>query len=125
MIFLNRRTKVFAWAGTVDLRKSFDSLFSLVRDALSQDPLSGHVFLFVNRGRTRCKALYWDGTGLVLICKRLEQGNFTRFNEAYGHIEMTESEFGLFFEGADLNRRFIDSPNEYNSKKELAEGSRV
>jgi transposase len=123
MIFLNRRTKIYAWAGGVDLRKSFDSLFALVRDELSRDPLSGHVFLFVNRNRTSCKALYWDGTGLVLICKRLEKGNFTRFNEAYGHIEMTESEFGLFFEGADLNRRFIESPTEYFSKKELAVGS--
>jgi transposase len=125
MIFLNRRTKVFAHAGAVDLRKSFDSLFALVRDALNRDPLSGHVFLFVNRVRSSCKALYWDGTGLVLICKRLEKGVFTQFNEAHGHIEMTESEFGLFFEGADLNRRFIESPAEYFSKKEVAEGSRV
>ena len=88
----------------------------MARDVLRRDPLSGHVFLFVNRKRTTCKALYWDGTGIVLLAKRLEDGTFTRFNEAYGHIEMTEAEFALFIEGADLNKRFIESRQDFRNE---------
>ncbi|MBK8204610.1 MAG: IS66 family insertion sequence element accessory protein TnpB [Bdellovibrionales bacterium] len=42
---------------------------------MNQDPLSGHLFVFINSRRTSIKCLYWDGTGLVLLCKRLDQGN--------------------------------------------------
>lgn len=86
----------------------------MVRDVLKEDPLSGHLFLFVNRKGNACKCLYWDGTGLVILSKRLEQGQFSRFNENVDRIEMTAAEFALFFEGADLARRFIESPAEYS-----------
>ena len=115
MLTLNRRTKIYACATPTDMRRSFDSLFTMARDVLRQDPLSGHVFLFVNKKRTTCKALYWDGTGIVLLAKRLEDGTFTRFNEAYGHIEMTEAEFALFIEGADLNKRFVESRKTFST----------
>tara|TARA_B100001248_G_C27398010_1_gene467216 strand:+ start:5493 stop:5837 length:345 start_codon:yes stop_codon:yes gene_type:complete len=80
---------------------------------LEEDAMSGHVFLFVNRKRTTCKALVWDGTGFMLICKRLESGQFTRFNEAHNRIEMTGSEFSLFLEGSDIKKRFIESRLEF------------
>ena len=111
MISFNGRTKVFAATGAVDLRKSFDTLFAYCRDHIRKDPLSGHVFLFMNKDRDRLKALFWDGTGLVLICKRLEEGRFTKLNSFQGDtVEMTASEFALLFEGADLNGRFINRP---------------
>jgi len=57
--------------------------------------------------------LYYDGTGLVIISKRLERGVFSKINPCYpGEVTLTEAEFGLFFEGADLEKRFIDSPKE-------------
>lgn len=46
------------------MRKGFDGLYGLVRDRLGQDPLSGHLFLFANRTRSRLKVLVWDGSGL-------------------------------------------------------------
>lgn len=114
MISFSGRTKIFAATQGVDLRKSFDSLFAYCRDVIQKDPLSGHVFLFLNKSRDRLKALLWDGTGLVLLCKRLEKGHFTRLNTLSGAtIEMTPSEFALLFEGADLSRRFVESPQKY------------
>ena len=95
------------------MRASYDSLFNRVKTLLAKDPFSGHLFLFVNRGRTTCKCLYYDGTGFVIISKRLEQGTFSRINPLYEReIVLTEAEFGLFFEGANLEKRFIDSPAE-------------
>lgn len=95
------------------MRASYDSLFNRTKTVLEKDPFSGHLFLFVNRRRTSCKCLYYDGTGLVIISKRLEEGLFSRINPAYRReIVLTEAEFGLFFEGANLEKRFIDSPRE-------------
>lgn len=113
MIALNRRTKIFVCREPTDMRSSYDSLFHRVKTVLSKDPFSGHLFLFVNRRRTTCKCLYYDGTGLVILSKRLERGTFSRVNPLYEReVVLTEAEFGLFFEGANLEKRFIDSPEE-------------
>jgi len=113
MIALNRRTKVYLSKDPTDMRASYDSLFLRARDVLKGDPFSGHLFVFLNKRRTCCKCLYYDGTGLVLICKRLEQGLFARVNPFHsGDIILTQAEFGIFFEGSDLNKRFIESPRE-------------
>jgi len=113
MIALNRRTKIFVCKEATDMRASYDSLFAMVKAVLQRDPFSGHLFLFVNRSRTTCKCLYWDGTGLVILSKRLEKGTFSRINPLYDkELVLTEAEFGLFFEGANLEKRFIDSPEE-------------
>ena len=80
---------------------------------LIQDPLSGHLFVFINSKRTSIKCLYYDGTGLVLLCKRLERSTFSRLNPMYrGEIVLTAAEFALFFEGADFEKRFIESLRE-------------
>jgi transposase len=113
MIALNRRTKIFVCKDPTDMRSSYDSLFARVKTVLQKDPFSGHLFLFINAKRTTCKCLYYDGTGLVIISKRLEAGTFSQINPFYKEeIILTEAEFGLFFEGADLKKRFIDSPRE-------------
>jgi transposase len=97
----------------VDMRASYDSLFCKVKETLNQDPFSGHLFVFINAKRNSCKCLYYDGTGLVLICKRLEKGNlFFKVNPFYDkEIILSQAEFNLFFEGADMNKRFIESPS--------------
>jgi transposase len=70
-------TRVFVATAPVDLRGSFNTLFALTQSVLQQDPLSGHWFVFTNRPRTRVKILFWDGSGLWVCAKRLEQGRFT------------------------------------------------
>jgi transposase len=93
------------------MRASYDTLFAKSRDILKQDPFSGHIFVFMNAKRTSCKCLYYDGTGLVIVAKRLEKGTFSKINPYYdGDIVLSQAEFSLFFEGADLRKRFIESP---------------
>lgn len=59
-----------------DMRKSFDGLSGLVHSKMGRDPLSGDVFIFLNRRRTHIKLLVWDRSGFVLYYKRLEEGTF-------------------------------------------------
>ena len=95
------------------MRASYDTLFSKAKGVLSQDPFSGHLFLFISRRRTSIKCLFYDGTGFVIVAKRLERGLFSRINPMFkGEVTLTAAEFALFFEGADLEKRFIDSPSE-------------
>jgi len=99
------------------MRASYDTLYSKARDVLNQDPFSGHLFVFINSRRNCIKCLYYDGTGLVLLCKRLERSTFSKINPMFrGEIVLTAAEFALFFEGANLEKRFIDSPREINKK---------
>src|SRR5450756_881412 len=65
-------TRIYRAAGATDMGKGFEGLYGLVRDRLSCDPLSGHVFLFSNAQRNRLKLLFWDGSGLWVCAKRLE-----------------------------------------------------
>lgn len=113
MISFNRRTRVFVCKEPTNMRASYDTLFEKVKKVLAQDPMSGHLFVFLNARRTTCKCLYYDGTGLVIISKRMERGLFSRINPMYEkELSLTPAEFSLFFEGADLEKRFIDSPSE-------------
>ena len=95
------------------MRASYDTLFAKVKGVLNQDPFTGHMFLFINSRRTSIKCLFYDGTGFVLLCKRMQDGLFSRINPMFkGEVTLTAAEFALFFEGADLEKRFIDSPRE-------------
>lgn len=105
MINLPHPVRVFLHSPPTDLRKGFDALSGLVTTAFSQDPTSGHLFLFVNRRRDRLKILYWDrGDGLAIWYKRLETGSFqlpTAAREAVS-IEMTPTQLSLILSGIDL-----------------------
>jgi transposase len=69
------------------------------------------MFLFVNKNNNRIKVLYYDGTGFVIIAKRLDKGRFSQFNQHYRKdVILTQAEFSLYFEGASINKRFIESP---------------
>src|SRR5579863_10554237 len=74
MFGIGPATRIYLATGSTDMRKGFEGLYGLVRDRLSCDPLSGHVFLFSNAQRNRLKLLFWDGSGLWVCAKRLEKG---------------------------------------------------
>ncbi len=77
-MILTHSVKVCLATQPCDLRKSFDTLSVVVRDELREDPLSRKVFVFLNRQGDRVKLLYWDGSGLWIMTKRLERGKFCR-----------------------------------------------
>ena len=85
------------------MRKGFEGLYGLVRDTLGHDPLSGHVFLFTNRSRSRVKALFWDGSGLWVCTKRLEKGRFRWPASADDvSVRMRPEELTMLLSGLDL-----------------------
>ena len=115
MIGSTRQLAVFAFGGPIDMRKGFDGLAAVVTQQLSRDPLSGDVFLFVNRTRKRAKVLLWDGTGLCIYAKRLEKGRFAclwRDHEG-DTVRLTMSELALFIEGSSLVGRMKLSPDPF------------
>jgi len=107
-----RGVQVFAYGEPVDMRKSFDTLSALVEGGMKRKVLTGDVFLFVARNRKRAKVLYFDGTGLCLLAKRLEKGCFARMHAVVGEREvtMTLSELSLFIEGSEAIGRAPLSP---------------
>lgn len=112
MIGSTRQLRVFAFDEPVDMRRGFDGLHALVTQSLGRDVLQGDVFLFVSRTRKRAKALFWDGTGLCIYAKRLEQGRFAApwAKESTGPMEMTMSELALFLEGSTAIGKLRLSP---------------
>lgn len=106
MFGLTTATRVFVAPGATDMRKGFDGLFGLVRDALGEDPLSGHLFLFANRDRTRVKVLVFDGSGLWVCSKRLEKGRFAwpKAAEGQARITMRAEELTMLLSGIDLSQ---------------------
>ena len=100
-------TRIFLAAGATDLRKRFEGLRDLVRHRFQEDPLSGHLFVFANRHRTRLKVLYWDGSGLWVCAKRLQQGCFSwpaTATEETGALRIVAEELTLLLSGIDLDK---------------------
>ena len=92
------------------MRASYDTLFAKAKGVLMKDPFSGHLFVFINSRRTSIKCLFYDGTGWVILSKRMERGLFSRINPMRtGEVTLTAAEFALFFEGANLESRFLTS----------------
>lgn len=95
--------RVFLCTSPADMRKGFDTLAAMVQEYLGYDPLSGHLFLFVGRGRDRIKILYWDRDGYALWYKRLEEGTFRLPSKNTGKsVELKASELAMLLAGIDL-----------------------
>lgn len=101
MLIPEGQVRVWLYGQPTDMRKSFDGLSALVHTKLAEDPVSGQLFVFINRRRTQLKVLYFDRSGYCVWAKRLEQG---RFHPPVGgrkqRLEWTE--FKLILEGIDL-----------------------
>jgi transposase len=77
MLSLPAQMRVFVAVEPVDMRKQFDGLWAVARERLGEDPKGGAIFAFTNKKRTRLKLLYFDGTGVWVFAKRVEQGRLT------------------------------------------------
>lgn len=105
MLMLPPSVHIYLCAQPIDLRKSFDGLSAATRFVLAEDPLSGHLFVFLNRRADRVKLLVWDRNGFLLIAKRLERGVFRRPRDAQSgarHVSLEAAELALMLEGIDL-----------------------
>ena len=103
MIMLPSAVRIFLCTRPTDLRKSFDGLTGLVQECFGQDPLTGHLFLFINRRRDRIKILYFDRDGLAIWYKRLEAGSFEMPATAERDgIELQPAQLAMILSGIDL-----------------------
>lgn len=101
MIGLPAGTRVWLAAGLTDMRRGFDGLAALVQSALTQDPFSGHVFVFRGKRGDIIKLLWWDGQGMCLFAKRLEKGRFIWPQAQSGTVAMTPAQLSMLLEGID------------------------
>ena len=99
-------TRIWLAAEPTDMRCGFDRLAEQVRSVISQDPLSGHLFLFRSRRAERLKVLTWDRDGYVLWYKRLEQGVFKlpRLSTGTRSVELRPSELAMILDGIDMTK---------------------
>lgn len=104
MIGLPSGTRIWLAAGVTDMRRGFDGLAAIVQDRLDGDPFGGHVFVFRGRRGDRLKVLWWDGDGLCLFAKRLEQGRFVWPNAAEGRVHLSVAQLSMLLEGIDWRR---------------------
>jgi transposase len=102
MLSLPPAVRIYLCREPTDMRWGFDGLAGLVEQTLKQDPLSGHLFVFLNRRCDRIKVLYWDRDGFALWYKRLEKGTF-RFPAGDGAaVEVRSADLAMILEGIDL-----------------------
>jgi transposase len=105
MITPPANTQVWLAAGVTDMRKGFDGLSALVQTHLAQHPFSGHLFVFRGRRGDRIKVLWWDGFGLCLLYKRLENGRFSWPQASSGTVLLTSTQLLMLLEGIDWRRK--------------------
>lgn len=118
MIGAHGRVPVFAYRRPADLRKGFEGLSALVREALVQDPLSGALYLFTNQRRTTAKVLHFDGTGLGLYIKKLARGRFAALwdDSTPASLSLTRTELDLFLQGSHLVGKMALAPAPMSEK---------
>lgn len=106
MLTLAPTVKVYLARGTTDLRKGFDGLAGAVRELMSQDPASGHLFVFRGRRRHLVKILYWDGSGFWVLAKRLARGTFAwpAVDDDRQVVELRADQLSALLGGVDLDR---------------------
>ena len=105
MLTLPPSVRIYFAVAPVDGRKGMDALAGLAQTVLEQDPLTGHLFAFLNRRRDALRVLFWDRTGWMLVSKRLARGCFhlpTTPAEGASHLEIEGAELALILEGIDL-----------------------
>lgn len=88
----------------IDFRKGAEGLAALVREAMRADPFSGVVYVFRAKRADRVKLIYWDGSGMVLVAKRLEDGKFRWPNVRDGVMRMSAAQLQALLEGLDWRR---------------------
>jgi len=119
MFYPESQVNIWLYRQPVDMRKSYDGLSALVKNHLLENPLSGQLFVFINRRRTHIKVLYFDRSGYCIWMKRLEQGQF-RYRMSKDKQTMSWTELKLLLEGIEVKntrqyKRYQHAPHYLSS----------
>lgn len=95
---------IWLYSRPTDMRKSFNGLIAIIREALHEDPLGGDWFVFINRRKTHIKVLYFDGSGYCIWFKRLEQGQFNYRVSSTGKSSLSGTDLQLLLEGIEVKK---------------------
>jgi transposase len=110
VLALTAATRIYFYRAPCDMRKSFDGLCGLIRSELGVDPLSGSLFVFVNRRRNMVKLLYWDTDGFMILFKRLERGSFILPDRITSEARIDRRQLSMLLEGITpkkVSRRYM------------------
>jgi transposase len=125
MLIFTRSLRVCLAIEPCDLRASFEKLAMLVRERLGEDERSSQVFVFGNRRRDRVKLLYWDGSGLWIMSKRLEKGTFAwprGIDEGQRKLALRAEALEMLVSGIDLKGARLRLWYEEASAREASQG---
>ena len=116
MFTLSSSHKFHLYSQPADMRKSFDGLSGLVQNNLENNPCSGDVFIFINRGRNKIKLLHWQSISFTLYYKRLEKGTFElpQYDASVGSITLSYTQMVMIVDGLtikNIERRKHYQPN--------------
>lgn len=105
MLSFSLAVRIYLHRQPVDMRKSFDGLFAIVKNELGMDVRNGGLFMFVNLRRNRVKLMYWDKDGIAIWQKRLERGSFQhpQPSDQAKHLLIDASELHLLLSGIELS----------------------
>lgn len=106
MFFPEGQLRVYLWGQPTDMRRSYDGLYALARSGFDCDPLSGHLFVFVNRRGSQIKVLYFERSGWCVWAKRLEAGRFIQDWSRISTCSMDCTALKLLLEGIEPGRQF-------------------
>jgi transposase len=103
MLSLPAGCRYFFYRPETDMRKGFDGLSGIVRNALSKDPLAGDIFIFINRRRNQVKLLLFEGDGFAIYHKRLERGTYEIPDTAEDHVVLRHDQLQFILQGVLLS----------------------
>jgi len=101
-----KERRAFVFQEEIDMRRGFSWLAEVVRGQMQANIMEGDLFLFLGRNPRRAKVLVFDGTGLVLVSKRLEKGRFQRIVDFETRAEISSDELRMIFQGTRINFAF-------------------
>jgi transposase len=118
MLAFPHSVRIYVAVQPVDMRKQFNGLWAAASEQLGEDPKSGAIFCFINKERTRLKLLYWDGTGVWVLAKRLEEGRFSwpAPSAAKAKLTLTPEALALLVCGVELKRGSLKAWYERDEK---------
>lgn len=124
-MFVDRKgLRVFVYRDEIDMRCGFERLHSLCVHQMNAIMEQGHIYLFFGKNRKRVKILVYDGSGLVLIAKRIERGRFMSLSELLGRYEISQDELKLILHGSVVRKPIVDrslSPQSPVTQRESVE----